>query len=155
MRTGRESGLQRRAAPRESALRHSFWEAAVLAIAVAGGALCFQGAAEAQVPMTRSTSAPLPAVHDLAVDESLLHYCAHVDPKAALRLRIRLDRMERAASRGELDRLRATAEYRKTYEAVTKFTRQVDPHNARRMCGEGFHEPAAHGPVSEVHHDGG
>ena len=146
--------MGREVALRGSARRLTSWQALMLAV-VAGGVLVCQGAAAAQPLRAATTSAALPSAHDLAVGESLLHYCAHVDPKLALRMRIRLDGMERGASRGQLEQLRATPEYRKAYEAVTQFTQKVDPHNARRMCGEGFREPVAHGKVSQAHHEGG
>ena len=89
----------------------------------------------AGAPRAAATVAPLNA-HSLAVAESMLHYCARVDVNAAVGLRGRIDAMLKGASAAQVTGLRATAEYRTTYDAVTHFVGQVDPHNATRPCDE-------------------
>jgi len=102
------------------------------------GALSAQAAAPAPGAASAraaTTAVPLTA-HSLAVAESTLHYCARVDVKAAVGLRGKIDAMLKGASAAQVTGLRATAEYRTTYEAVTHFVGQVDPHNATRPCDE-------------------
>lgn len=109
---------------------------------VAAAGICIAGALPAQAAAPapagaapRVAAAPLTA-HSLAVAESMLHYCTRVDVKAAVGLRGKIDAMLKGASAAQVTGLRATAEYRTTYEAVTHFVGQVDPHNATRPCDE-------------------
>ncbi len=116
-------------------MKYSIGVAAAAGICIAG-ALSAQAAAPRPADATpRSAAAPLTA-HSLAVAESVLHYCARVDAKAAVGLRGKIDAMLKGASAAEVTGLRATAEYRTTYDAVTHFVAQVDPHNATRPCDE-------------------
>ncbi len=87
----------------------------------------------------------VPSAHALGVAESLLHYCARVDAKAAVAVRGRIDGMLKGATEAEVNGLRRSPQYQSAYTAVTTFVGKVDPHNARRPCDEFLASTA--GPV--------
>ncbi|MDE2349280.1 MAG: hypothetical protein KGL92_12335 [Gammaproteobacteria bacterium] len=98
-------------------------------------------------PHVGSPAAPTP--RQLAVAESMLHYCAQTDPRAAVALRLQLDRYAGRISRTTLERLRTTDEYRRSYASVESFTQIVDPRNATRVCAEAvqtMQEAPSHAP---------
>ena len=102
---------------------------AATVLAIASGAGAAQAAAPAVVP-------PAPSAHALGVAESLLHYCARVDAKAAVAVRGRIDGMLKGSTAAAVAGLRRSPDYQSAYTAVTTFVGKVDPHNATRPCDE-------------------
>ena len=107
---------------------------AATVLAIASGA----GVAQAAAP-------PTPSAHALGVAESLLHYCARVDAKAAVAVRGRIDGMLKDSTAAAVAGLRRSPEYQSAYTAVTTFVGKVDPHNATQPCDEFLASTA--GPV--------
>jgi hypothetical protein len=79
----------------------------------------------------------------LGVTESILSYCARVDSGSVPRLRDKLKTMVQGASAAALTQTRKSAEYRAAYASVTDFVAKIDPHNAKRPCGEALADRAA------------
>jgi len=73
----------------------------------------------------------------LGVNESLLHYCEPLDAADAARLREKIKQMVKGTSDAKLAAMRASAEYRKGYDAETQFVALFDEHNVRRACSGG------------------
>jgi hypothetical protein len=74
--------------------------------------------------------------HRLGIAESMLKYCARVDPPDAATLRQQIAHMWQSASEPQVVRVRNSTEYRSAYAAVTDFVTKVDEHNARQPCRE-------------------
>lgn len=88
------------------------------------------------LPALVCADAPAPNAHVLGVAESVLNYCAPLDPPAAARMRTIIEQLVRGVSPQQLSEVRESDEYRKAYEAVVEFVGKIDPHNTRRVCDE-------------------
>ena len=119
---------------------------AVTAVLAAGvlGIVAGAGMARAAAPAA-ALATPTPSAHTLGVAESLLHYCARVDAKAAVAVRGRIDGMLKGTSAATVAGLRRSPDYQSAYTAVAAFVGKVDPHNAVRPCDEFLASTA--GPV--------
>lgn len=112
---------------------------------LAAGVLAMASAARVAQAAVPAVAPPTPSAHALGVAESLLHYCARVDAKAAVAVRGRIDGMLKGSTAATVAGLRRSPEYQSAYTAVTAFVGKVDPHNATRPCDEFLASTA--GPV--------
>jgi hypothetical protein len=70
----------------------------------------------------------------LGVRESLLSYCAGVDPQDAAKLRQKIKGLLQGESKESLSQTRQSPDYRVGYDSVTAFVAKVDKHNAKQPC---------------------
>lgn len=77
---------------------------------------------------------PVPDAKSLATAESLLEYCAKVDPAAADRYRREIATLVRGASENTLANVRKGDAYREARGRMTEFLAMVDEHNAKKVC---------------------
>jgi hypothetical protein len=72
----------------------------------------------------------------LGIIESVLHFCGPVDAESAAKLKERVANLVQGASEATLAKVRASDEYKHSYEMVDGFVAQVDEHNAKTVCTE-------------------
>jgi len=80
-------------------------------------------------------SAP-PSARLLGMNESMLNFCAPLDPTAAARLRQKIGKLVEGASASQLAEVRNSDEYREAYDAVSEFAGKIDSHNVAKFCAE-------------------
>jgi hypothetical protein len=92
----------------------------------------------AGAPFARAAKPVKPAVNvqQLAITESMLQFCGPVDADTAKKLQDKLSKLVQGASDEELAQARESDDYRHAFDLVTKFTAQVDEHNAKTACSE-------------------
>ena len=93
------------------------------------------------VPLLASAQAPPPNAHVLGVAESVLNYCAPLDPAAGARMRTFIEQLVQGVSPQDLSAVRESDEYRKAFDSVTDFVGKVDAANAKRVCAESAPAP--------------
>ncbi len=88
------------------------------------------------VPLLVHADTPSVNPHALGTVESILNYCARLDPAAAVKLREQVKQLAQGASDRQLAEVRNSNEYRESYDSVVDFVAKVDEHNAKRICSE-------------------
>jgi hypothetical protein len=76
----------------------------------------------------------------LGLTESVLQYCAKVDPGAAEKLEEKIKRLVGGASDETVAKVRRSEQYRTAYSSATQFVSQVDDKNAPRVCADALAE---------------
>jgi hypothetical protein len=88
----------------------------------------------ALLPVLAGAVEPPVDAHTLGINESVLHYCSHVDPEDAVRLQDKVKAMVQGTTDQALAAIRADLEYRKAYDSITLFVGKIDQHNAQKFC---------------------
>ena len=94
------------------------------------------GGALLAAPLLARADAPVLNAQTLGITESVLHYCAPIDPGSATRLRQKIKLLQQGANEQQLATVRNSKEYRKAYDSMVEFVGKVDAHNAKRVCSE-------------------
>jgi hypothetical protein len=76
----------------------------------------------------------------LGLTESVLRYCAKMDPGAAEKLQEKVNRLVNGASDEAVAKIRRSEQYRTAYSSATEFVSQVDEKNAPRVCADALAE---------------
>jgi hypothetical protein len=86
------------------------------------------------LPTLARGAEPALDAHTLGINESVLHYCSHVDPEDAVKLQNKVKAMVQGTTDQTLAAVRADLEYRKAYDSITLFVGKIDQHNAQKFC---------------------
>lgn len=92
-------------------------------------------AALALQPVRAAQDAAIDA-RELGVAESLMSWCARVDPEGSAKIQARVNQMVAGRAPELLEETRQSEPYRSGYASVSAFTPQIDPHNTRKYCSE-------------------
>ena len=88
-----------------------------------------QQKAAAVAPVLKSLDA-----RKLAIEETVLDYCATKDPRDAAKVRAQLIRLVHGASKETLAAARQSAEYQRARDSEVDFIGKVQAGNAHRLC---------------------